>query len=167
MKVDELFTKGYFKNSELLKRSIFWNFTLSFTMVACIAGLVYISARRQNVPYIVEVDSKTGEITNTKVLDNTYKNNSLKEKQVDYFLSKIIIAVRSIPTDKNFYQKNIDSVQSFFTRESGEQLKKSLEKQPDANTLIQMVYCFLRDFPATLKNKEFKLIVFNDIEEKV
>ncbi len=139
MKVDELFTKGYFKNSELLKRSIFWNFTLSFTMVACIAGLVYISARRQNVPYIVEVDSKTGEITNTKVLDNTYKNNSLKEKQVDYFLSKIIIAVRSIPTDKNFYQKNIDSVQSFFTRESGEQLKKSLEENQVTEKLTNQV----------------------------
>ena len=44
-----------------------------------------------------------------------------------------------------------------------EQLKKNLEKQPDANTFIQMVYCFLRDFPSTLKNKEFKL----ELEEKL
>ena len=139
MKVDELFTKGYFKNSELLKRSIFWNFTLSFGLMVCLAGIMYLGLRRQNVPYIVEVDSKTGEITNTKVLDSTYKNNSLKEKQVDYFLSKIIIAVRSIPTDKNFYQKNIDSVQSFFTRESGEQLKKSLEENQVTEKLTNQV----------------------------
>ena len=139
MKVDELFTKGYFKNSELLKRSLFWNFILSFGLMVCLAGIMYVAASRQNVPYIVEVDSKTGEIMNAKVLDSTYKNNSLKEKQVDYFLSKIIIAVRSIPTDKNFYQKNIDSVQSFFTRESGEQLKKSLEENQVTEKLTNQV----------------------------
>ena len=139
MKVDELFTKGYFKNSELLKRSLFWNFILSFGLMVCLAGIMYVAARRQNVPYIVEVDSKTGEIMNAKVLDSTYKNNSLKEKQVDYFLSKIIIAVRSIPTDKNFYQKNIDSVQSFFTRDSGEQLKKSLEENQVTEKLTNQI----------------------------
>jgi len=37
-----------------------------------------------------------------------------------------------------------------------ERLQKVLENKPDANTLIQMVYTFLRDFPETLKNKEFK-----------
>ena len=63
----------------------------------------------------------------------------MKEKQVDYFLSKIIIAVRSIPTYKNFYQKNIDSVQSFFTRDSGEQLKKSLEENQVTEKLTNQV----------------------------
>lgn len=139
MKVDELFTKGYFKNSELLKRSLICNFVSCILILCCAVGLIYISTRRQNVPYIVEVDSKTGEITNTKILDNEYKKNSLKEKQVDYFLSKIIIAVRSIPTDKNFYQKNIDSVQSFFTRESGEQLKKSLEENQVTEKLTKQI----------------------------
>lgn len=37
-----------------------------------------------------------------------------------------------------------------------ERLQKVLENKPDANTLIQMVYTFLRDFPETLKNNEFK-----------
>ncbi|MBS3905173.1 MAG: GreA/GreB family elongation factor [Simkania sp.] len=37
-----------------------------------------------------------------------------------------------------------------------ERLVESLEKKPDANTLIQMVYSFLRDFPETLKKAEFK-----------
>lgn len=35
-------------------------------------------------------------------------------------------------------------------------LQKALETKPDAATLIQMVYSFLRDFPQTIKNKEFK-----------
>ncbi|MFZ4773278.1 MAG: GreA/GreB family elongation factor [Chlamydiia bacterium] len=31
-----------------------------------------------------------------------------------------------------------------------------LEERPDANTLIEMVYSFLRDFPQAVKNQEFK-----------
>ena len=37
-----------------------------------------------------------------------------------------------------------------------ERLEKALETKPDANTFIQMVYSFMRDFPETLKNAEFK-----------
>ncbi|HAB98509.1 MAG TPA: transcript cleavage factor, partial [Parachlamydiales bacterium] len=33
---------------------------------------------------------------------------------------------------------------------------KALEAKPDVNATIQMVYTFLRDFPETLKNQEFK-----------
>ena len=35
-------------------------------------------------------------------------------------------------------------------------IKKALEKKPDANHLIQIVYTFLRDFPQTLKNVSLK-----------
>lgn len=37
-----------------------------------------------------------------------------------------------------------------------ETLHTFFEKKPDPETLIQMVYSFLRDFPATLKNPEFR-----------
>ncbi len=37
-----------------------------------------------------------------------------------------------------------------------ERLVEALEKKPDANALIQMVYSFLRDFPETLKKADFK-----------
>jgi type IV secretion system protein VirB5 len=134
-----MFSKGYFKNLEVLKVSIVCNIFFVVCLLMSTMVLGYVSMRRQNIPYVVEVDMQTGEITNTKVLDNEYKNNSMKEKQMDYFLSKILIAVRSIPTDKTFYQKNIDSVQSFFTRESGEQLKKSLEENQVTEKLTNQV----------------------------
>jgi transcription elongation factor GreA-like protein/transcription elongation GreA/GreB family factor len=44
-----------------------------------------------------------------------------------------------------------------------ERLQKALEKKPDAETLIQMVYSFLKDFPETLKNNDFK----NSLQEKL
>ncbi|MEX0961485.1 MAG: GreA/GreB family elongation factor [Simkaniaceae bacterium] len=37
-----------------------------------------------------------------------------------------------------------------------ETLQKALDKKPDAQTLIQLVYSFIRDFPQALKNQEFK-----------
>lgn len=36
-----------------------------------------------------------------------------------------------------------------------ERLQKALEKKPDADTLINMVYTFVKDFGDTLKNREF------------
>ena len=139
MKLNDLFSKGYFKNLEVTRIAIICLtiLTIGFLFQSIILG--YVAIRRQNLPYVVEIDSQSGEVLNTKVLDSEYKNNSMKEKQVDYFLSKIIIAVRSIPTDKNFYQKNIDSVQSFFTRESGEQLKKSLEENQVTEKLTNQI----------------------------
>ncbi|QVL57820.1 MAG: GreA/GreB family elongation factor [Simkaniaceae bacterium] len=44
-----------------------------------------------------------------------------------------------------------------------EHLKKALEKKPNASTLLQIIYTFLRDFPQTIKNEEFR----KDLEEKI
>lgn len=46
-----------------------------------------------------------------------------------------------------------------------ERLQQVLENKPDANTLIQMVYTFLRDFPETLKNSEFKATLIAKLNE--
>ncbi len=46
-----------------------------------------------------------------------------------------------------------------------ERLHQVLENKPDANTLIQMVYTFLRDFPETLKNIEFKATLVAKLNE--
>jgi transcription elongation factor GreA len=46
-----------------------------------------------------------------------------------------------------------------------ERLQQVLENKPDANTLIQMVYTFLRDFPETLKNNEFKATLIAKLTE--
>ena len=139
MKLNDLFSKGYFKNLEVSRIAIIGIIILTMGFLCQSIILGYVAMRRQNLPYVVEIDSQSGEVLNTKILDSEYKNNSMKEKQVDYFLSKIIIAVSSIPTDKNFYQKNIDSVQSFFTRDSGEQLKKSLEENQVTEKLTNQI----------------------------
>lgn len=46
-----------------------------------------------------------------------------------------------------------------------ERLQKALENKPDANTLIQMIYSFMKDFPETLKNQEFKAVLHFKLSE--
>lgn len=46
-----------------------------------------------------------------------------------------------------------------------ERLQQVLENKPDANTLIQMVYSFMRDFSETLKNSEFKEKLFSKLSD--
>lgn len=46
-----------------------------------------------------------------------------------------------------------------------ERLQKALETKPDATTLIQMVYSFMKDFPETLKNADFKAQLLAKLKE--
>ncbi len=47
-----------------------------------------------------------------------------------------------------------------------EKLLKVLEDKPDANTLIQMVYAYLRDFSDTLKKETFKTTLREKLKEE-
>ncbi|MCB1115502.1 MAG: GreA/GreB family elongation factor [Chlamydiia bacterium] len=46
-----------------------------------------------------------------------------------------------------------------------ERLQKALEKKPDIDQLIQLVYTFLRDFPQTVKNEELKKNLEESLKE--
>jgi transcription elongation factor GreA-like protein/transcription elongation GreA/GreB family factor len=46
-----------------------------------------------------------------------------------------------------------------------ERLQRALEQKPDAETLVQMVYTFMRDFPEILKNNQFKTVLQAKLHE--
>lgn len=46
-----------------------------------------------------------------------------------------------------------------------ERLVKALEKSPNADTLIEMIYSFMRDFPGALKNEEFKSSLIKQLQD--
>jgi len=48
-----------------------------------------------------------------------------------------------------------------------ERLQKALENKPDADTLIQMVYTFMKDFSETIKNAEFKNSLIERVSELI
>ena len=54
MKLNDLFSKGYFKNLEVTRIAIIGIIILSIGLLGESIILGYISMRRQNIPYIVE-----------------------------------------------------------------------------------------------------------------
>ncbi len=46
-----------------------------------------------------------------------------------------------------------------------DRLVKALEKSPNADTLIEMIYSFMRDFPGALKNEEFKASLVKQLSD--
>lgn len=62
-----------------------------------------------------------------------------------------------------------DTREPFFIRGAEvsheERLHKALENKPDADTLIQMVYSYFKDFPETLKNEEFRTSLEGKLQE--
>ena len=46
-----------------------------------------------------------------------------------------------------------------------DRLRKLLEGKPEIGHFIQMIYSFMRDFPETLKNQEFKVFLQNKLQE--
>ena len=126
--VSQIFSKGYFKTLEILKFSFIMNIFQFIIIVVLIIALNNISMRHINTPFIVMADKNTNEIFNTLAINDNNNKSEVIEKEIERKLQDIIIITRSIPTDKEFYQKNINRVQPFFTSEAGEQLKESLRE---------------------------------------
>lgn len=124
--LDHLFSKSYFENLKFIIMLCMINLVQFLIIIILIISLVKVTSRYTNTPFIVEVNPETKEVINTKVIDDTYRDSIVWEKQIENKLSEIITLTRSIPTDKEFYQRNLDRVQAYFTREAGEQLRESL-----------------------------------------
>ena len=113
--VSQIFSKGYFKTLEILKFSFIMNIFQFIIIVVLIIALNNISMRHINTPFIVMADKNTNEIFNTLAINDNNNKSEVIEKEIERKLQDIIIITRSIPTDKEFYQKNINRVQPFFT----------------------------------------------------
>lgn len=126
--INRIFSKGYFKTLELLMLSFIMNIIQFLLILFLGLALKDLSSKRINTPFILMADKNTNQLFNTLTIDENSKTTDIVlEKQIESKLQDIIIATRSIPTDKEFYQRNINRVQPYFTREAGEQLKESLK----------------------------------------
>jgi len=90
------------------------------------SNIVEIKEESFAVSAVVVEDKNTNEIFKTLAINDNDDKSEVFEKEIERKLQDIIIITRSIPTDKEFYQKNINRIQPFFTREAGDQLKESL-----------------------------------------
>lgn len=92
-------------------------FGLLLFSLASLGGTCYFANRSTVVPYIVEVDSKSGAVISTsKVFDRSAANR----KEVEYFIWQIIKKARTLPRDAVLYEANWDEVYTFLDSRSSQ-----------------------------------------------
>lgn len=80
---------------------------------------IYFASRSTLVPYIVEVDEKSGAIISTsKILDKSEAGN----KQKEYFIWQIIRKVRTLPKDIIVYENNWTEAYAFLDNATSEKM---------------------------------------------
>lgn len=91
----------------------------TWRMVACISmilnlvlvlGICFIGSRSSIIPYIVQVDDKSGAILSVDRVDARSRAN---ETEVEYFLWNVTRKARTLPKDLVIYKQNWEEVYSY------------------------------------------------------
>ena len=85
---------------------------LSSLMITALAvgGMVYIGSQSKIVPYIVQVDSKSGAILSVAPTDKRTKAN---DQEIEFFLWNFTKKARSIPKDMIVYRANWEELYTY------------------------------------------------------
>jgi hypothetical protein len=96
-------------------------FTMGLVTVMSVSGVIYVSTRATFIPYMVGIDEKTGAVQSLGSL----KDVSIEptDATVNYFLSRFVEEIRTIPLDKQILNRNVDRAIRFFTPESANKFK--------------------------------------------
>lgn len=83
------------------------------------SATIYFATRSTLVPYIVEVDEKSGAVISTsKILDKSEAGSRQKE----YFIWQIIRRVRTLPKDMVIYENNWNEAYAFLDAASSQKM---------------------------------------------
>lgn len=89
---------------------------LAFSIMS-MTGTFYFANRSTVVPYIIEIDNKSGAVISTsKVFDRSQAN----QREIQYFIWDIIKKSRTIPKDIVLYEKNWNDVYTFLDSHSSQ-----------------------------------------------
>lgn len=101
-------------------------FGLLVLSLVSLAGTYYFANRSTLIPYIVEVDSKSGAVISTsKVYDRSQANNA--EKQ--YFIWQILKKARTIPKDIIVYEQQWNDVYAFLDNNSSQKFNDMAQRE--------------------------------------
>lgn len=95
------------------------------TLIFSVSGNIFQAVNKKDRIIRVDVDKATGGVVETKVIK---ADSQADERQINYFLSKFILDVRSIPLDNNYYNGKIKEASYFLTLEAQNKLKKIIEE---------------------------------------
>lgn len=90
-----------------------WRMMACISMVlniALVCGIAFIGSRSSIVPYIVQVDDKSGAVLSVDRVDARSQAN---ETQIEYFLWNVTRKARTLPKDLVIYKQNWDEVYAY------------------------------------------------------
>lgn len=101
-------------------------FGLLFFSMASLAGTYYFANRSTVVPYIVEVDSKSGALIST---NKVYSRSDANKQEIEYFIWQILKKARTIPKDIVLYEKNWSDVYTFLDSQTSQKFNDMANRE--------------------------------------
>lgn len=99
---------------------------LAAACVVLSCGLVYESMRSTVEPYIVEVDTTTGEVRKAGVMSEM--NYQPQEVEYAYFIGEFVKKTRTMPLDPVVYKKNWEEAYNFLTRDAATKMNAQVQQ---------------------------------------
>lgn len=98
--------------------------------VVSIAGSIYLATQPRYVPFVIEVDKKSGR---TSIVGELIRSNYRpQENAIKYFLSELITNVRGLPADNVVVKRNWQKAYPFLTQKTSNKIRAFMEKDPES-----------------------------------
>ncbi len=105
--------------------------------IALAGGLVVQSLKSVVVPYIVEVDSASGEVKNVgKLIQNEY---TPKDAEIQYFLRQFVQNARAITLDPVVYDNQMQTLFAYLTQDAAKKMKIEIQNEGQLQKFAQKV----------------------------
>lgn len=108
------------KDRQIVKWQRLAYLALASTVVSVLC-VTYIGTKSTFIPYVIHVDEHTGYVQSLGAL--TQKNNLITDAEINYFLSRFVEEMRTVPTDSTVLQKNVNRAVKFLTPEAANKYK--------------------------------------------
>lgn len=108
------------KDRQIVKWQRLAYLALASTVISVLC-VTYIGTKSTFIPYVIHVDEKTGYVQSLGAL--TQKTNLITDAEINYFLSRFVEEMRTVPTDSTVLQKNVNRAVKFLTPEAANKYK--------------------------------------------
>ncbi len=105
--------------------------------IALTVGLVIQSLKSVVVPYIVEVDSASGEVKNVGRLIHT--DYTPKDAEIQYFLRQFVQNARAITLDPVVYDTQMQTLFAYLTQDGAKKMRTEIQNEGQLQKFSQKV----------------------------
>lgn len=127
----ELIKEEYQNNILMQKKALHsWKLAFFLTFILLIISILFnwnLTTKSQLIPYVIEVDSKSGYATKFSLANRI--NYSVNESNKEYYLKEILRNMRTVPRDAVLLSKNHKKNLYFFNGASTNKYKELLMKE--------------------------------------